>query len=129
MHVKLPFCRARISSPCTRITGKHFRELFQLYSPRDTSFACCFCICSLALFCAQTKCLLSRVVNRPVRADSYPHTAGEHGQRQRFPINVRCDLYVFVRGHCALPARWTGPVCRDYLEQSLAELQKDVILL
>lgn len=127
IHVKLSFCRARISCPCTRIIGKNFREWFQLYSARDRSFAGCFCLGSLALFCAQTKFLLSRVVNSPVMADSDPHTAGKHGQRQRFPINVRCGLRVFVRGHCALPARWTRPVCRGCLEQSLAELQNDVI--
>ena len=45
-----------------------------------------------------------------------------------YQINVRCDLHVFIRGHCDFPARWTGPVCRNYLEQSLAALQRDVIV-
>jgi hypothetical protein len=64
MYVKLPCCGARISSTCTHIIWGKFRQVVQLCTPRDRSFANSFCsavfrsIGSLALFSAQMRWLL-----------------------------------------------------------------------
>jgi hypothetical protein len=53
----------------------------------------------------------------------------EQVRQQRFSINVWCGIvHDLLIGPYVLPARLTGPVHRDFLEQSLPELLEDVLL-
>jgi hypothetical protein len=56
--------------------------------------------------------------NNHVQADENPHATLEQGHQQRFSINVWCGVvHDLQKGPYVLPARLTGPVYRDFLEQ------------
>jgi hypothetical protein len=61
--------------------------------------------------------------------DEILHATLEQGHQQRFSINVWCGIvHDPLIDPYVLPSRLTGPVYRDFLEQSLPELLENVPL-
>jgi hypothetical protein len=76
---------------------------------------------SIVIFTDQASFTREIIINRHKNhawADENPHATLEQGYHQRFSISVWCGIvHDLLIGPYVLPARLTGPIYRDFLEQ------------